>query len=369
MKKQLVKDSGIEGVKVGIIAFLITFIVSLVLSALVNVTWIEDINRLINGSLSVKPEVTGTSVLTLTSMFVNMSLFNSGQTLASGGTLHIGVLSFALLPVISFIIADRRDNKQKSFDLHDMIIYSVSSIIFAACVYLFSVITKGTFIGLVFDFTSIRNFFMTMVITMCIQLLIGINYNKTFSPGIRLTRRLLRSFIGIGLVIGLIGMIVVLTKLLGGTIPFIVIVLMALIMLPNVAIYIMFTFMGASIQFGEKIHTLLYDYLGIDLGFAALPLPIKIGMIALLFGIVLYSVYRLEKKGFIREVLLFALSFSFLSLILCYCTKMNLGVVAGLIGIELGYYHLYVFLVPLIIILLAGCLVISFRKLTNEIKQ
>lgn len=369
MDKQVIKESGLEGIKVGLIAFLITFIVSLVFSLVVNLIWLEEINNIINGSLSVDPKLTGASLLTLTSMFLNMSLFNSGGTLASGGTLHIGVLIFALLPVIAFIIADRRDNKKESFDFHDMFIYISSSLVFAICVYVFSWITKGTFVGMSIDFSSLRNLFMTVIIAMCIQLLIGINYNKSFSPGIRLTRRLFRSLIGIGLFVGLIIIIVLLTKFLGGTISFVGILLMSVFMIPNIAVYILFTFMGASMEFGSQLHTLLYDFFGIDLGFTALPLMIRIIMIGLFFAVVLYSVFKIEKKGFAKQIFLFASSFSFLTLILSYSTRMNLGIVKNLMGVQFGYNSLYVFIMPLTVIFLAGGLVVSLENLKKEIDK
>lgn len=365
MEAKTYKENLIEGVRVGLIAFLICFLAVVIAATIINYVYIDDINRILNGSLSGKPSPTTGSLLLITSLILNLSVFNTGGVLQNGGSLHIGLLIFLVLPIIAFMVADRRDNKKGHFNLEDMLIYSVSSVVYSIVLYLFSVLAKGKLLGVEINFSAPINFIMTIVIVLAIQFFIGLNYNKAFTPGIQKTRFLLRVFLGIGLVLGAIGMLVLLTKYVGNLVFGI---LATIIFLPNLAAYIMFTFMGASIEFGDQLQKLM-NQVGVDISFASFPISLRIGFIAFFFVVVVFSIWKLESEHFLEELLLFGTSFSLISLILAYMTKMNLGFVKNLIDVQFRIDYVFAFVVPFIVIMLAGFAVLLIRYLTKEIKS
>lgn len=365
MEAKAYKENILEGVRVGLIAFLICFIVVLIASMVINYAFIDDINRILNGSLSGDPTPTTGSLLLITSLILNLSVFNHGGALQNGGSLHIGLLIFLVLPIIAFMFADRRDNKKGRFNLEDMLIYGVSSVVYSATLYMFSVIAQGKVLDVELNFSAPINFFMTIIIVLSIQFFIGLNYNKTFSPGIKKTRLLLRVFLGIGFVLGGIGMLVILVKYVGNLLFGI---LVTLLLLPNLAAYIMFTFMGASIEFGDQLHSLM-SQVGVDISFATLPMGIRVIFILFFFVVVLFSIWKLESERFLEELLLFGTSFSLISLILAYMTKMNLGFVKNLIDVQFSIDYVFAFVVPFVIIMLAGIAVLLFRYLRKEINK
>ena len=253
MEAKTYKENILEGVRVGLIAFLICFVVILVAATVINYIYIDDVNRILNGSLSGDPRPTLGSLLLIVSLVLNLSVFNNGGVLANGGSLHIGLLIFLALPIIAFMIADRRDNKKEHFNLEDVMIYCVSSVVYSVILYLFSVIAQGKVLGVEINFSSPLNFIMTLVIVLSIQVFIGLNYNKAFSPGIKKTRSLLRILLGIGLALGFIGLVVGLFKYVG---DILISILTIILLLPNIAVYIMFIFMGVNVELGEDVATL-----------------------------------------------------------------------------------------------------------------
>lgn len=363
MEAKIYKENVLEGIRVGLMAFLICFVVVAVASLAINYLFIDDINRILNGSLSGDPTPTTGSLLLITSMILNLSVFNNGGVLENGGSLHIGMLVFITLPVIAFMIADRRDNKKGHFNMEDMLVYGISSVVYSTILYLFSFIAQGKLLGVEVNFSSPINFVMTIVIVLAIQFFIGLNYNKAFTPGIQKTRFLLRVFLGMGLILGAIGMLVILTKYLGNLLIGFVAMLL---LLPNLAVYIMFTFMGASIEFGDQLQKLI-GQAGIDISFATLPLGLRIGFIVFFFLVVLVSIWKLDQEHFLEELLLFGTSFSLISLILAYVTKINLGFVKNLLDVQFGIDYVFAFVVPFVVIMLAGLAVLLIRYLKTEI--
>lgn len=359
------KTNLIKGVRVGILSFLICFTVSFALSLIINIGFLDKLNVLLNGSLSAAPKHSLSNYLVVTSLFINFSVFNNGSVLDNGGSLHIGLLLFIALPALAFFFADRRNNKEKHFNRQDLIVYLISSILFGLFVYLYSWITKGELLGIKINFTEPLNLLMTVIMAMTIQYFIGFNYNKAMPIGILTSRWLLRVFLGIGFVISLLVIILVLSKYIS-SIPLLVAI--SIVLIPNMAIYAMFMLMGASIEFGDQLQVLM-ENVGVSISFATLNLPIRIGLIACFFIIVLFAIWKLGKEKFLEELFLFATSFSCISLILAYCTHMNLGFIKNLLDVQFGINYFFAFIVPFVIILLAGFILHIFRMIYHEIKN
>ncbi len=365
MEGKLYSNNIIKGIRVGLIAFLICFFVVAVISGIINYGFMEEINRILNGSLSQEPKPTISSMLLIISIMLNVSVFNNGGVLENGRNMHLGLLIFIALPVIAFIIADRNSNKSKHFNLGDMIEYFVSSVTYSIILFVFSYIARGELLGLEIDFTNSMNLVMTIVILMCVQVFIGLNYNKNFISGVDKTRFILRVLLGIGCVGGGIGMLVLGYRYLGSIV---ITIIGTIIVLPNIAVYIMFTFMGASIEFGDQLQTLMSQF-GVDMSFTVLPLPIRVIMIILFFGLVMFSVWQLKKENYIKTIAYFGLSFSTISFVFAYSTRMNLGFVKNLLDVQFGINYMFSFFMPLGIIFLAGILVGLIRYLKKELKN
>lgn len=359
------KNNVIKGVRASLVSFLICFGVAFVVSIIINIGFLEKLNVLLNGSLSEIPKGSFSNVLIITSLIINFSVFNSGTVVGNGGNLHIGMLIFITLPAIAFFVADRRNNREKHFNSQDLSVYVISSLLFGFYVYGYSLITEGELLGIKINFSNPMNFLMTIVIVLTLQFFIGFNYNKSMPLGIRTSRWLLRCFLILGVVVSIVGMIFVFNRY---TQNVFLLVGALILLVPNMAIYSMFMFMGASIEFGDQLQTLMSKF-GIDLSFATLELPIRIGFIGCFFVIITIAIWRLGREKFLEELFLFATSFSVISLIFAYCTTMNLGFVKNLIDVQFGINYMFAFMVPFVVILLAGLLLHIFRLIISEIRS
>jgi len=365
MNIERMKTNLVKGIRVGMLAFLICFFVAFVFSLIVNIGFMEKFNILLNGSLSEAPKGSMSNVLIVTSLIINFSVFNNGAVLENGSSLHIGLLIFIFLPAVAFFVADRRNNREKHFDSQDFSVYFISSLIFSGFVYLYSLITQGELLGINIDFTDPMNGLMTVVIVIVLQFFIGANYNKEMPKGIRTTRWLLRILLILGALISIAGLTYVFNRYVNN----VLLLIGAIILLvPNIAVYSMFTLMGASIQFGDQLQTLMQKF-GVDMSFATLDLPLRIVLVGCFFAIILVSIWQLGKERFLEELFLFATSFSVLSLILAYCTTMNLGFVKNLLDVQFGINYMFAFVVPFVIILLAGLIFHIFRLILSEMHK
>lgn len=358
------KSAALEGLRSGMLAMLILFGIGLVISIFMNLFFLDDINILLNGSLSESPKVSGNSILLIASVIMNLSLLNNGGQMANGGALHIGYVAFLLLPMLSIFIADLRSNHKRELNRSSWISYAVSSLSFTLLVYFFSLIAKGELMMIEVDYTNPMNLPMMLVISMFIQVIIGINMKKDFSEGIRMLRFSLRVLYAIAAIVVLLGGFLLLKDRISN--PLYILILLV-VLLPNLAVYGVFTIMGASISYGDNLKT-LFSQLGIDLSFTQIPLLLRIVLMTIFVIIILFSVWKI-KKNYIMNLCVFAVGFSITSLILAYATKINLGIVKNLLDIEFGYSYFYVFFVPLGMILLLGMVNQLIQLIAKEMKE
>jgi len=319
---------------------------------------LEQLSRLIQGTLSEPIPINAKSVMMITSVVMNTAVFNNG------GNLHLGLIIFAFLPLISFWMATRVDNKMENFDFQDLVIYFLSAFIYGILLLTYSVVTRGELMGIEFNYVSWKNFFMTLVITGSMQYYIGINYNKSFSSGMKVTRFAMRVFLLLGFISG--GMIMIYGFQASGLGNLFLLVGAIVGLLPNVAIYIMHTLMGASIAISSDLQNVV-NFANLDISFSALPVYIRIAAILIFILIILISVVRIDEETYVKDLIEFAISFSFLSMILAYCTSMNLGIVRNILDVSFGVPLLFAFLVPLGTIVVIGLIVMLFRFLLKEL--
>ncbi len=115
MKNITVIQKGKEGLRIGLWAFILHFVLSGILALIVNVVAMGQLNQWINGSLSDGITFQFSRWIRTISFTMNISVFNGGGVIQNGGEFHIGVLIFAIIPIIAFWVADRRENKIKIF--------------------------------------------------------------------------------------------------------------------------------------------------------------------------------------------------------------------------------------------------------------
>lgn len=347
----------IEGIRVGMVAFILSFCIALVLSLLVNFTILEQLSSIIQGTLSEPLHINAKSVMMITSVIMNSAVFSNG------GNLHLGLIVFAFLPILSFWIATRKDNQVKKFDFQDMVIYIASAFVYALLLTGYSYITNGELMGISFQYVSWKNFLMTIIITGSIQYYIGINYNKSFSSGMKVTRMTMRTFLLFGLVTGAMTIIYLCVR--SGISNAFILIVGIIGVLPNIAIYIMHTLMGASIAISSDLQNVV-NFIDVDITFSALPIYIRIAAIIVFLLVIIVAVLRIEEENFVKDLLEFAVSFSFLSMMLAYCTSINLGIVKNLMDVSFGVPVLFAFLVPLGATLIIGLIVMLFRFMIKE---
>lgn len=349
----------VEGVRVGLKAFIITYLTAFVISVIINLSVIENIQDYLQGTLSEGVGFDFGLVVKTAAVIMNTSVFNSS------GTIQLGLLVFGALPLIAFFIADMRDNRREGMDATGSIIYVVASLVFTLLLTAVSFLTRGHLLGMDISFVSWRNVMMTFVITLLIQVAIGMNYNMNRLPGIIATRWMVRLTIGTTSVLSALGLIVLLVPY---TRSVSLILLAMIVLVPNLAIYSFFMMFGVGISFNESLEKLL-AFGNIDLSYSAVPVWGRLLLIGLFILFALFSISRIDKRNFIMGMVGFTLSFSLISLLVAYCTVIDLGVVKGLMDIRLGINPLRAFLYPLGGTVIVGALYLMIQNLIIIVKE
>lgn len=354
------KNQMIQGVRVGLIAFIISYGISFICSIIINFAMLERLNVLLKGALSDKVSIGFSSIVKVTSIIMNFSVFNSIENI------RCGILLLAIIPFIAFFIADKKCNNKEGLDINNIVVYITSSVIFSILLSILSLATRGVILDIDINFFSLRNIFLTILVALLIQVVIGMNYNKNNITGIKAARIMTRIILGIGSVLGLILLITILSGQITG---FFAKVLLILVLLPNVAIYVMFLLMGINLQISEPLLKLI-DYASDDvmLTFGSLPLAVRIISIVSFFIIIGVSLFFLNKEKYLKELGIFAITFSGFTTLVAFCTTIDLGVVK-VVDVALGINMLQAFFIPFIMVGAIGFLVFLVRKAINIVKE
>ncbi len=358
MKSKNGVQAALEGLRVGLKAYIIAYVTALAFALVINLSAIEKIQDYLQGTLSENVGFSFGLVIRSAAMMMNASVFNVS------GTIQLGLLVFGVLPVAAFYLADRRDNLSEGLDMTSVMIYIVASVVFSVMVMGTSFFTKGELLGVDVNFVSWRNFFMTFIITLLIQVAIGLNYESSHLVGIKGIRWMLRLSLGTsGLVAG-IGLGILLWLYTG---HISLVLLGLLILLPNAAVYGFFMMFGVGVEFNESLQKLL-AFANLDLSYTALPIGVRLVMflLFLLFGVM--GVHHLEKDRYWLALLTYATVVSLVSLLLAYTTVVDLGVVRGLMDIHFGINPLKAFLLPFAGLAVVGMLYHLVLRLWSQIR-
>lgn len=351
--------TGIEGIRVGLKAFVATYLISFIIALVVNLSVIEKLQDYLQGTLATGVGFNVNLITKTAAIIMNVAMFNSS------GNIQLGILIFAVLPLIGFFIADRQGNEKEGMDFYGFLVYFVASLIFTLILGALSFLTKGDYLGMTIDFFSLKNLVMTFVISFLMQMAIGLNYNGHILPGIIATRWMLRLTILFNGGLAIFGIIYGLTKVTSNVS---VIILATLVLAPNIAVYIFFTMMGISISFNEPLMKLM-DYANIQVSYDTIPLSFRIVLLVIFAMFIAFSMARIEKGAFWQGVIGFAMSYPLISILVAYATRINLGVVRGMMDVQFGIDLLASYLYPLIAIVLVSILTVVIKQLINVIKE
>lgn len=360
IKGTKVKENIIEGVRAGLFAFVICFLFSLLFSILLNFTVMRYIKDAILGSISNTGATQFGVIIKVTAFIMSLSVFNNLAVI------KIGVLFFAIIPFIAFYFAEKKDNRVQGFTPWNLLTYVVASLVFSLVLGSLSLMTKGELLGLQISFVSLKNIFMTIMVTLMIQLIIGVNYNKNAKSYIKATRMMLRMLFGLGAILALVGLI----RLMSGIEVNLLAKLGAIIvLLPNFLVYKSFMLMGSNIQTSETVTGLMDKAASLQISFQALSVGMSILAIVCWIILVVVALLFIDHKKYWTEMGLFALIFSVISLFLAYCTSISLGTVVLVGEISIGISLLQAFLVPLISIIALGTMVWMIKKMISIVKD
>lgn len=297
-KKQ--NNALIDGVQSALVAFLIMLGISLILSVAVNLSVYEKFSELMAGTLGKDTSASVSSILKITIMIFNMSLFNAV------GNMRLGIVVLAVIPFIGFYISNKRLNEDGVLSLYKCKVYGISTGLFVILQVVMSFITKGELVdGLMLNFVSFTNILSTIVIVYLLQLFILMNtksIGKSFD-GIIAFRHTYRT---LGIIGGVVGLIAIIFGLKSLQFQVVMLLLIIIVALPNVIVYSFFYMSGLTMAFNEEIRGGL-NYLGID--------PTLQNMVYLRYGAVLifiiviaiFTLWMKKDKFFYMNTLLYSL--------------------------------------------------------------
>ncbi|GMQ61370.1 hypothetical protein [Vallitalea maricola] len=305
----------LDGVRSALIAFLITLGLSLLISIIFNISFFEDFNNLMSGNLGGDKGATATSIVRITVMIFNFSLFNTV------GTIKFGILIFIFIPVIAFWLANKQIDRKGNMNSSNIIVYVISSFIFALLQFFISLITKGDLVeGIPINFATFSNLLTTFILSLLLQLFIKLNYKSdSKNGGINAFKNTYR-------IMGLIGIVIILTGLILGFGNYskhgILIIIAIILMLPNMIAYSFFYMIGLTMEFNDKLQEALSKYINIDLTFEN-NMYIRYLAIIIFVLIVAYIVYKMDKEKLIRNAIIYSVSLGLFMGTLGYCSSIN----------------------------------------------
>ncbi|GMQ55980.1 hypothetical protein AN1V17_03720 [Vallitalea sediminicola] len=305
----------LDGVRSALIAFLITLGFSLVISIIFNMSFFEDFNNLMSGNLGGDKGATATSIVRITVMIFNFSLFNAV------GTIKFGILILIFIPVIAFWLANKQIDRKGNMNSSNIIVYVISSFIFALLQFFISLITKGDLVeGIPINFATFGNLLTTFILCLLIQLFIKLNYKRDSKNGG------IKSFKNTYRIMGLIGIVIILAGLISGFGNYskhgILIIIAIILMLPNMIAYSFFYMIGLTMEFNDKLQEALNKFINIDLTFEN-NMYIRYLAIVIFVLIVAYIIYKMDKEKLIKNSLIYSVSLGLFIGTLGYCSSIN----------------------------------------------
>ncbi len=357
MKEQNPKQCLTEGVKVGLKAFIISYIISITVALVLSVAVLDEINDLVLGVYGTSHAISFGLVMKTASMVMHIAAFNTV------GSFKIGLLFFGIIPFASFYIADRQDNRDEGFDGKILIIFAAASATFSIALSLLAIASRGDLLTMQLDYFGFVNIVVTFVITFLIQATIGMNYGISLIPGGLASRTMVRLSFGVAAILGVFGLVALLKGLVSDVL---LIVAGVVLLIPNIAVYVLFMMMGVSIQMDSSVQKLM-AYAGIDVSFAALPLIVQILAVVGMIAIFVFALMRIDREKYFINLAGFSIIYPSVAFLAAYCTGINLGLIKNIIDINMGISLFQAFVVPFAMIWVLGLVLFGVRRLWGHL--
>lgn len=346
-----------EGIKAGAVAFIISYCLSTLLSVIFNLTVVDHFGKVLQGNIGRAEGFSISNVVKVSSAIMNFSLFNRV------GEIKIGLVLLATIPVVAFISAHWKHNRNKGLNKENVMLYIFASVVYTLLILVLSIVSRGNLLGLDINFVSIRNTGMTLFLTFLIQLAIGIGYNKDATPSIKATRKTLRLLLIYGLLFALTGMII---QISGFEVALLYKIAGIIIVLFNVAVYEMFDIFGIRGDISDDLTKLLAHA---NISYESIPIWIRIIMILMLVATIVYSLLSLKKERYFIGLIQYAVTFSAIAGAMAYCTQTYIGINKFIGTLYFGIPLFKGFIIPFIFIMSIGCIyfiILKIKKILTE---
>lgn len=357
----------ILAVNKALFAALISAVICLGISLLINLYFYEEVVALTIGSLGESTSTNATAILRTAGFLLGLSTFQvSGKFQI--GLLILGVIPFLAFLGAAFLFPVRKQEEKKAHIGAVFLVNTVSALVYALFAVGIEYITRGDLFGLAIDFVSPRNFLFVFLLVLLIQSIISINRSKQFthgSTGIRAIRNLSSLTLGFSSLTGILLVVYFLTPYLKG---FGKIILFLIPALPNIAVYLSFLFMGSAADLGDSLSGIT-TYLNMDLTFLDIPTGIRLMLVIVFIILTFLVLMRMPMKKYWLNVTIFSVGFSLIFVILAIASRFDLGFVRGALNIRFFASPIKVFLASFLIIWLDAILLALIRSLCYEITE
>lgn len=357
----------ILAVNKALFAALISAVICLGISLLINLYFYEEVVALTIGSLGESTSTNATAILRTAGFLLGLSTFQvSGKFQI--GLLILGVIPFLAFLGAAFLFPVRKQEEKKAHIGAVFFVNTVSALVYALFAVGIEYITRGDLFGLAIDFVSPRNFLFVFLLVLLIQSIISINRSKQFShgsTGIRAIRNLSSLTLGFSSLTGILLVVYFLTPYLKG---FGKIILFLIPALPNIAVYLSFLFMGSAADLGDSLSGIT-TYLNMDLTFLDIPTGIRVMLVIVFIILTFLVLMRMPMKKYWLNVTIFSVGFSLIFVILAIASRFDLGFVRGALNIRFFVSPIKVFLASFLIIWLDAILLALIRSLCYEITE
>ncbi len=335
MKNKFI-DNVIDGAKIGLRSFIILYGFSLILSLLLNITVIEQLKDYMQGTMSGDVGFDFSLIVRMAVFIVNISFFHSA------GLMKFGFIIFVVLPFISFSISIL-DNKEEGLG-DNLIIYFISSLLFTLLIGLVSFFVRGDILGVTIDFVSLRNIVITFFLAFIIQLIITFSRHLDSLQGVYLSKSFIKYTASFTLLVSFVFFVVIITKFIHN---FFLVILMAIVIVPNIAVYLFFAMIGIPLEFSEHINNLLV-VADINLNVTTLPIYLRIILIVVLLFMVLLAILSRKTHLTYKNIAGFTVLMAIFAFFLSVVTQIDLSAMTSLFDFKIYINSLSVFLVTAI---------------------
>lgn len=359
------QEYALIGINKALFAFLISSVICILISLVINTLFYEQIVMLTIGALGESGKAGGGTILKTAGLILSMSNF------LSVGKFQLGIILLGFIPMVSFLISSllfrTQKKKRKQMMFTNTIVDGLAAFVYSVFLMITAYLTAGELFGMQIDFASPRNFVFSFVFLLFLQFVLGLNVHKryfAFTFGMVQARKLLGVMFGFSIMTGVLFILYYLSPYLKSATRMAAFVLLTL---PNFAVYLIFLLMGISVDLGDGLSKMT-SYLQYDLSFLSLPVEVRAALIVAFMVLVFIALVRIPVKAYWQNLITFALGLSVSSLILAMISRIDLGFVKGALSIRFSISPWKAFLVPLIIILLEGILLVVLKSLCMEIK-